>query len=370
MGPCMKNDTILILIDDFGQGGAQRQIAMMVREFTRRGRKVIVCRYADRDFLGDEISTAGAELVRLEGGGRLGWLRSLSRLARERQPAVLCAFLVGPATLALLADRLNRMPCPIVVCERCADSEGSISMKRRLGLALYRRAQAIVCNSERQARWLKGACPALRDRIGCIGNAVDLELFPASPPPGGPVRRVVVLGRVVEVKGVAVLANALDVLRARSDANVVPSIEWYGQHHEQGLELCSDAGASGTGIEFMPPLVDVPALLRSADAVLLPSLSEGTPNVVLEAMAAGRVVLTTDVGDCSKMVLDGSTGWVVAPDDPEALADGLAVLCSAGEEVIQRMSRAARTRAEQIASIGSIVDEYEALFEGLWVGTT
>ena len=359
---------ILILIDDFGQGGAQRQIAMMVREFVARGREVIVARYADRDFLESEIRGAGATVRRLEGGGRLGWMRSLVRLARECQPAVICAFLVGPATLALLSDKLHRIDAPIVVCERCTDPAGPVGVKRRMSLALYGRADAIICNSRRQADWLVHTRPGLRKRVRHIGNAVDLDRFVAAPWSGTAVDRILVLGRVVEAKGVGVLARAIDLLRARPEFQGMPSVEWHGQEHGNGPRLCRAAGASGEGIRFLPPVANVPSLIGSADALLLPSISgEGTPNAILEVMSVGRVVIATDVGDSAAIVDSGHTGWIVPPNDPESLAGVLASVRVLGAEHIHAMSVRARARVEELASIKRIVDDYEGVFEMLGV---
>lgn len=359
---------ILILIDDFGQGGAQRQIAMMVREFVGRGREVIVARYADRDFLGADIAAAGAEALRLDGSGRLGWMRSLVRLVRERQPAVICAFLVGPATLALLSDFLHRLDPPIVVCERCTDPDGSVGLKRRMSLALYGRADAVVCNSRRQADWLGRIRPALRDRVRHIGNAVDLDRFASAPWERTAVDRILVLGRVVEAKGVGVLARALDLLRARPDCRDMPPVEWHGQQHADGPELCRAAGASGEGIRFLPPEEDVPHLIGSADALLLPSVSgEGTPNVILEAMSVGRLVIATDVGDSADIVDSEQTGWIVPPNDAEALADALVTATTEDVERIRSMSLCSRNRIEKIASIERITDDYESVFETIGV---
>lgn len=287
-------------------------------------------------------------------------MRSLTRLVRDRRPAVVCAFLIGPATLTLLSDRLTSLGCPIVVCERGTDPDGPVNLKRRLSFALYRRASAVVCNSMRQEDWLGRTCPALRDRIGYVGNAVDLDVFEFVPGPQRPVRRVLVLGRVVVAKGVGVLARALDVLRARSDGVELPSVAWHGQQYADG--------ATGRGIDFLAPVKDVPALIRSADVVLLPSCSgEGTPNVVLEAMAVGRVVIATDVGDSARLVEDGRTGWIVAPGDPIGLAQALCTALAASGEDISRMADAARSRVERIASIGGIIDEYETLFDKIGV---
>ena len=360
--PSDGDGPILLLIDDFGQGGAQRQLAMIAREFVARGREVVVVRYAERDFLEPEIRVSGAQVVRLEGSGRIGWIRSVGRLVRRIKPSVACVFLKGPASLALISNRLGSWGCPIVVCEREADADRSIGLKLRITLALYRGASAIVCNSIRQTEWFVRNQPALADRTEYIGNAVDLERFSFSEPRSGIPSDLLVLGRVAELKGVCLLAQALELIPETSPAAKAIRVHWYGHHHHQGDALVESAGGSDRTISFAPPVSDVPELMHRFDAVVLPSLSEATPNVVLEAMASGRVVIATDVGDSARLVEDGVTGWIVPPSDPQALADALVSLNSTPIGRLHEMALAGRRRMEELVSIDRIVDQYEEVF--------
>ena len=353
---------VLFLIDDFGQGGAQRQLAMIAREFVDRGRHVIIARYADRDFLEPEIRDSGAEVFRLGGSGRIGWLRAIGRLVRRVRPSVACAFLKGPASLALISNRIRPWPCPIVVCERSLDHGTTVDLKRRVSLALYRGSAAIVCNSIEQSEWFVRNQPALAERTQYIGNAVDLDRFAFSEPRSTVPSEVLVVGRVSEMKGVCLLARALQLLRGGANPTNAIRVHWYGQHHHQGDALVQSAGGSDRTISFAPPVSDVPELMRRFDAVLLPSLSEATPNAVLEAMASGRVVIATDVGDSARLVEDGVTGWIVPPSDPQALADALVSLTSTPVERLREMALAGRRRMEELVSIDRIVDQYEEVF--------
>ena len=73
-------------------------------------------------------------------------------------------------------------------------------------------------------------------------------------------------------------------------------------------------------VHWLGPRDDIPALLKSADILVLASLWEGMPNVVLEAMAAGRPVVATAVEGTEELVVPGQTGWLVPPRQPEALS--------------------------------------------------
>lgn len=84
--------------------------------------------------------------------------------------------------------------------------------------------------------------------------------------------------------------------------------------------------------------------LRSARALVLPSLAEGLPVAIMEAMALGRPVLATYVGGIPELVRDGKEGWLVPPANIEALVDALVAACSSDEAVLAELGGAARTR--------------------------
>jgi glycosyltransferase involved in cell wall biosynthesis len=96
-----------------------------------------------------------------------------------------------------------------------------------------------------------------------------------------------------------------------------------GPERERLADHARRAGLDGV-VQFLGFRRDVSALLAVSDCVALPSLSEGLPNIVLEAFAAGRPVVASAVGGVPELVLPGETGWLVPPRDPAALADALA----------------------------------------------
>ena len=109
---------------------------------------------------------------------------------------------------------------------------------------------------------------------------------------------------------------------------------------------------------------DVPCLLKTADLFVLASHWEGMPNVVLEAMAAGIPVVSTDVEGIGQLVEDGVSGLVVPSRNPKAFSDAMVVLASDPARCA-RLSNAAYQRVAQYFSVGSMVDHYESLYERL-----
>jgi glycosyltransferase involved in cell wall biosynthesis len=104
-------------------------------------------------------------------------------------------------------------------------------------------------------------------------------------------------------------------------------------------------------------------LFAAMDIATTASRSEAFPVVIGEAMACGTPCVVTDVGD-SAMIVD-QTGMVVAPRDPDALAEAWRRLIDAGPEVRRRLGIAARQRVEQNFALPAIVDRYQAIYAGL-----
>ncbi|MCE5421174.1 MAG: glycosyltransferase, partial [Acidithiobacillus sp.] len=108
---------------------------------------------------------------------------------------------------------------------------------------------------------------------------------------------------------------------------------------------------------------DVPVLLAAGDALVLASEREGLPLVVMEAMAAGRPVVATAVGDVPLAVRNGETGFVAPPGDEAALADALSAVL-ADPQCASELGRRGREIAEAEFDIRRMVAEHEGAYGG------
>jgi glycosyltransferase involved in cell wall biosynthesis len=167
-----------------------------------------------------------------------------------------------------------------------------------------------------------------RERVTIVMNGVDGELFRPRDRaaaraelglPAGPL--AVFIGNLKPVKGVLDLGAAwARVVRHVPDATLVVVGDG-----EQQDELVAMTKPLGERVRLIPrqPLEQVPLYMAAADIVVLPSRNEGTPNVVLEALASGRRVVATAVGGVPDLITSPTLGTLVRPGDPDALADAL-----------------------------------------------
>ena len=173
---------------------------------------------------------------------------------------------------------------------------------------------------------------------------------------------IVAIGNLYPVKGHLVLLQAVRALRddprfARCHVVIA------GQGGEEaGLRAYAAAQGLASCVHLLGYRSDVADLLAAADVFALPSLGEGVPLALLEAMFAGKGIVASAVGGVPEVVTSEREGVLVPPADPRSLATALARLL-VDRALRRRCGAAARQRAEQAFSIDTMVDGYERLYE-------
>ena len=211
-----------------------------------------------------------------------------------------------------------------------------------------------------------------------IHNGVDLDEFRAGESPASVLDRcgcrpgdIVIgcFGRVEPMKGQASLVEAVGKVLARHrNARLLLCGELTDESYREHCEGIGRRHGIADRVRFLGHRSDVAEVLSAADVAVLPSLSgEAFPRAVIEAMAMGRPVVATDVGGTREAIVEGVTGFVVPPGDPEALADRIGRLM--GDAAMRAaMGQAAGRRAEECFSIGKNVRATERLYRAMMNG--
>jgi len=294
----------------------------------------------------------------------------LSRFVRElraERPTVFHAHLTWPLAcrFGLMAAVLARVPARVATAQLFVEMPAGlwISAQHRLVTNTVGRYLAV---SRGVAERMRQRFRVPEHKLCIVPNGIDLVPFAGPRPntlraalartPGQPI--VLTTARLDRQKGHAYLlaaaaqvADALFVLagdgpeRAALEAAV----------HEAGLE---------DRILFLGYRPDVPELLASSDLFVLPSLFEGFPLSILEAMAAGTPVIASDIGGNDEAVTHGETGFLVPPADPDALARAIRLLLS-DTSLARRLAEAGRARAQREYSSGRMVDRVTRIYDEL-----
>jgi len=187
-----------------------------------------------------------------------------------------------------------------------------------------------------------------RDRIEIIPNAIRPDWGGASAGISASAtsgeKTILAIGRLSKEKAHADLIEALATLKADSQLPRLRLLLVGDGHERQSLEGL--AVSKNVPITFAGHVTDVRPLYQQADVFVLPSLSEGSPNVLIEAMAAGKAIVATSVGGVPETVTNDVEALLVPPGKPAALAAAIAQLVR-DPELARRLSEAAQTRVRR-----------------------
>lgn len=361
---------LLYVVGNFVTGGAERHLLEMWRRLDRQRFDVrIACLKREGAFTPD-VQALGLPITDLEVGRRLydgsgvrGLLRLIS-LVRDFRPHVIHGYLFGPNLFAALAGRLCGVPA-VVVAKRNVDA---FETPRQIAVQrlAHRLATHVTAVSEAAADSSE-ALGVPRSRITVIENGVDVERFDgrthARPAdlPQTPVPLVGSVGCLAVRKDYVTLVEALARVKARGRAFRAVIA---GDGPDRDAVEARRAALGLDELSLLGERSDVDRLLPAFDVFVLSSREEGIPNALLEAMAAARACVVTDVGGNREVLADGRTGWIVPPRDPEALAAALDDVLSRPEEGTRRGAAARRAMIEE-RSIDAMVRRHETYYATL-----
>lgn len=258
------------------------------------------------------------------------------------------------------AALLAGVPIRLLHVHRIASNRGSRRSYALSAQILSRFAQRTIFCSEFVRRTVKPR----RDRGDVvIPNCVAFGAEPGArcgPRSNGPV--VLAIGRLTKEKGMDVLLRALPQVVKRFPG-VRVRIAGDGDLRDRLMALSRRLGLDEY-VAFLGFRRDVPELMAQADLMVMPSRWEGLPIALLEAVAAGLPVVASAVAGIPEVIADGETGWLVQPDDPEALAAAISEALLDPAEARRRAQLAyARDKAE--FSIKASVARVDRLYREL-----
>jgi glycosyltransferase involved in cell wall biosynthesis len=353
---------ILQLIETLDTGGAERMVSWLALHLRALGHEVTIACLRDKGVMPVSDATfagAGVPIVELRkpDGFSVDAVRRLARSVRDggfevvhsHNPQVhhYAVAAAGTAATTIVSTihgtATLEMPLPARLLYRLACSRTShvVAVSAAAAAAL-------------RERMFLGAMP-----VTVIANGIDLEALVGIP--SRPRDRPLVfgtVGRLEPVKDQASLIRAFAAIRREADCEL--RILGVGTLEADLKRLALDLDVDRS-VRFCGWSGDVPSFLASIDVFVLPSLSEGLPMTLLEAMAAGRPVIASRVGGIPE-VLDGrETGWLVPPGQPPALAEAMRAAIATRPQ-LAAMGQAGRARIARDYSAREMAARYADLY--------
>jgi glycosyltransferase involved in cell wall biosynthesis len=354
------------LIESDGPGGAERVVADLATNLQAAGAETVVFVPANGEgWLARQLVGSGVEVehFHLDTPVSPASARSLAAALRRRRIDVAHSHEFSMAVYGAWASWLARVQHVITMHgSRYYAMRAQRRVAMRAAIAMSRRTVAV---SRRLANQMSHDLLVARSRIEIIPNGVH-----AVPADGSAVREelrlgpddrlVVTIGNLYPVKGHVHLIDAMALLAGRHP-RLQLAICGRGDL-EDALRSRANARGIGNRVHLLGLRTDVAAVLAAADLFALPSLSEGLPLALLEAMFAGRPIVASDVGEVSAALGGNEAGVLVAPGNSSALASALDALLIQ-RNLARNLGARARARACALYDFSNMVRKYSAIYD-------
>lgn len=386
--PLMENRTVLQVIPALDTGGAERTAIDVAAAVVAAGGRSLVASAGGR--MVPELIEAGATHIAMPLDSKNPLVmamnvKRLTALVHAQSIDLLHARSRAPAWSALAAARITGRPFVTTY-------HGSYNQKtwiKGIYNSVMARADGVIANSHYIAALIRERNPFASDRITVIHRGSDLTAFDDDQITGDRLaglkthwgvaegdRIILNMARLTHWKGQTVLIDALSALEQGGVADWMAILAGDDQgrsDYTSALKAQIEARNLQGKVRLVGHCSDVPAAMTLADAVAVASIEpEAFGRAAIEAQAAGTPVVVTDIGAVHETVLAPPecteaerTGWRIAPNDAEALADALRTLLTLSPE--DRRAMRVRARAHVVAnfSLKSMTDKTLAVYDSL-----
>jgi glycosyltransferase involved in cell wall biosynthesis len=351
----------LIVADSLSVGGTERQVLELIKGLRQSGRFRVVLAVLDPGggFESEAIALCEAVLpVRRRSLYGLTPVLSLLRHAYTSQVQLIHAFGRRSAFAGLVAARVCHIP---IVDGSVRDTPLALSRRVRASRWSAVHSDASVANSHAglDAYGLSGHAQA-----HVIANGVDLRRFEGVVPEVAATPTVCMVANFSRYKDHASAVRALPAIRRAIPQSRLMLVGQNVGRLSQAKQLIAELGLLDV-VQFAPRTIQPQSIIAGSHVCLLTSMrGESCSNAILEYMALGKPVVATACAGNAELIEDGTTGFLVPPDSPEAVADRVIYLLRHPERALA-MGAAGRRRIHEHYSLPRMVAQYESLYDQL-----
>lgn len=356
---------ICFLAGTLGQGGAERQLYYLLQTLIGQGTNVELLSLTEGEFWETSIQELGVP-VKWVGRSKSRIIRLVEIIAslRNNPPDIVQSQHFFANSYVAVAGALLRKPSVGAIRSNVAEE---IRVYGKLvGQLSLRSPKFLAVNSEVAVETAKDF-GITSERLHYVPNVVDCERFAPGTPSADGVVRLLAVGRLSAQKRMDRFLQLVSRLKTQTavpfDARIVGDGPLRGQLEEMAAEM----GLGADKVQFMGPVSDMVEVYQNAGMHVLTSDWEGTPNVILEAMACRLPVVATNVGGVPAIVTHGETGYLSDPANLDALAANLVQLMES-PKLRNEIGCNARDYVLAKHSIATLTPYLERLYESVLDG--
>ncbi len=360
------------MIDSLGSGGAQRLFVNIVNGLSAWHDSTVFLYNANSNFFQSDLLPV-IPIHRLERRARSGFsfevVRKLKLLMDDAD--VVISFLPTANVYCSIVGKFSRQPRH-VACEMSVVNETESTVRRLLANLANYGSRHVVCNSVAQADYIR-ALPGMSNKVSAIWNGCADLPFAVRPLRDPRSLSLVVIGRVAYPKNGVRLLQALHIFFERN--GFVPRVSWAGRDDsnerdrmmkQQMLDFLQVHSAVNERFRFIGEVSNIGALYADSDALILPSIYEGVPVVICEAMLSGCPVVATKVADNQEILgSNEQRGFLCDPLSPIDICMAIERRSVMSAEALELMTCNARRFAEEHFSVSRMVDGYRQVIDSV-----
>jgi glycosyltransferase involved in cell wall biosynthesis len=333
---------ILFVIENLGSGGAQKQLYLICSGLIDVYDQITVYCYADygKDFYTERLQSMGIRIVKQSNQGYIKRILTLRAFIKADTPTTLISFLYGANMLSTLVKSTLNREFRLIVSDRTG-VVGKMKIKDMLRYQLYRNADVVVANSSHTANVIVQRAPWLSKKTRVIWNIVDSINGQKSLNND---KLIFLIGaRYHKIKNHEKFLLAFIQALKKAQHPELIYLKCFGNKMEESnivyierLEkIIKDSGFS-QNIELNGETLEMKKELIESDICVLPSLYEGCPNFIIEAMSAGKVILLSDV--CSNSdIVNEEGGFLFNPESISEMTDKILLSINLTKEARMQM---------------------------------
>jgi len=367
----MGKINILHIYQNSKIGGVQQQLLSLLKAYSRERFNPIFCCLGPKEEIGKEIEGTGIEFIPLNklryNRFSSGIVLELHRLMKKKQIHVVRTHRYRSNLYGRLAAFFAGVP--VIIASVHDNYRTDKRPKRRImNRILSKITDKIVAVSEDVKEDIIRYDSIDPSKIEVIPNGIDVERFNPEKNTTD-IRKefsleeddIVIgfVGRIVPAKGLEYLLNALPYLNEEFKS-IKLLIVGEGSLVEELKERAKKNNIFDN-ILFIGRRRDIPEILASINIFVMPSIAEGLPNALLEAMAMGKPIVTTEVGGIPEIVKNGFNGLLVPPRDTLSLSKAIKELIG-NDRLAAKLGQAARDLVHDNLSIKAIAQKWQSLY--------